>query len=115
MRGMTCPRVNWVVNYGKRGKTREIRFRGTCCHVTLMTVVSAIVQLFKTLLVIPGVQTQYRKWSNGKHENPSDYLPITSHLQMRKMSGVDTDIFYSWARGFMIYEKHVGRGSDRLL
>lgn len=85
----------------EREITGELQFRGTCDHVTLMSVVSAACETTKLLVVFPGVEARYGKRPNGKYETTSDYLAKPNYLHMRTVAGVDTNIFYAWAKRFV--------------
>lgn len=101
LRGMTIGRAKCIVKSGTRGNTRELKFRGSCDHVTLMPVVSAAGQVFTPLFVLPGKEARWRKRCNGKYETPSDFLPKPNLLFMRPIAGVDTNIFFEWAQHFI--------------
>lgn len=80
-------------------KNREIQFKGSCDHVTLRPVIFAAGQIMTPILVLTGLEGRYRKRSNGKYENPSNYLPRPNYLHIEAVAVVNTDIIYSRAKG----------------
>lgn len=54
MRGMPLWRSKRVGKTGERGNTREIKFRGTLHHVTLMLVISAAGQILIPIVAQAG-------------------------------------------------------------
>ena len=50
IRSMTLGRSKCLVKIGSRGNTTEPKFRATCDHVTIMTVISASGQIYTCLL-----------------------------------------------------------------
>lgn len=95
MRGITLGRPKFILKWDERGNTRDVKFRGSCDHVTLMPFVSAPGQIMMPLAVLPVVETKHRKRQNGKYETASDFLPKPNYLHVQSVSGVDTNIFYS--------------------
>lgn len=89
---MSLGRSKCVGKTGERGNTMEIKFRGTCDHVTLMSVISAAGQIFTSLVVLPWSEEKNRKRANDKYETHSDYLPKPNYLFMKPIAGVDTNI-----------------------
>lgn len=104
-----------IVRNGSRANARQLKWRGTCDHVTLMAVVNAAGQSYTPLVVLPGVQARYRRRTDGRYETPADFLPVPNYLFMREVAGVDTDIFYSWALNFVEETAHLRRNGRKLL
>lgn len=57
-------------------------------------------QVLTLLFVLLAVKVRHRKWSTGTFETPPDILPKTNLLFTRTVGGVDTNIFYEWAKQF---------------
>lgn len=116
MRGMTLGgRTKCVVQRGTRANTREVKFRGTVDHVTLMPVVSGSGHIYTPLFVLPGVKAKWRKVQSGGFETPADFLPSPNYMFMREVAGVDSEIFFSWALHFVEETRHLRRGGQKLL
>lgn len=60
-RGMALGKGKCIVKVGTRGITRELKFRVSCNHVTLMSVVSGASQIMMLFVVLPGVEAMYRR------------------------------------------------------
>lgn len=101
LRDMMVYRLKYMARRGERGKTREIQFRGTWDHVTLVQVMWAAGQIMTLLVVMPEVEARYREQPNGKYESASDYLPKSNYLHMRPIFGVNNNMFYALAKGFV--------------
>lgn len=101
MRGMKFGRANCLAQNGTRGNTLELRWRGTCDHVTVMPIISASGLIFTPLFVLPGSEARRRKRGNGKYETPSDFLPKPDYLFMQTVAVVNTNIFSEWAVHFV--------------
>lgn len=115
MRGMSFGRSKCLVQQGTRANTRELKWRGTCDHVTVMPVISAAGQVFTPLFVLPGAEARWRKRGNGTYETPSDFLPKPNYVFMRPIAGVDTNIFYNWAVNFVQESSFLRRDGRKLL
>lgn len=66
------------------------------------------------LFVLPGVEPRWKKRS-GKFEIPADFLPKPKYLYMRKVAGVDTNIFENWAQQFVDETQSIRRGNKKIL
>lgn len=55
---MTLGSSKHILKSGTEGNTWEFKFRGTCDHITLMTVVSVAAQILKPLVVLQGVEAK---------------------------------------------------------
>lgn len=77
-----------MVRGEEQGNTREIQFRGTFDHVTLLLVVSAPGKIMNMFVILSGVEARYRKQLSDKYETAYDYLPKPNNLHMRPISGV---------------------------
>lgn len=114
IRGMNFS-ANCIVRSGTRWNTSEFAFKGTVDHVMLMTIVSVPDQIMKPLVVLPGVEANYRRMANGKYEARSDYLLKLNCLYMRRIDGVDTNILYSWTNKFVTEKSHLRTHRDNIL
>lgn len=115
IKGMrTGGRTKCVVPKNARANSRDVTFRGSIDHVTFMPVVSASGQLYTPVCVLPGVEAKYRKTQRG-YETPSDYLPSPHYLYMRAIAGVDSNIFFDWAKNFVDETAHLRRNNRYLL
>lgn len=115
LRGMTLGRSKCIVRSVMRANTRELKFRGTCDHVTVMPVISAAGQVMTPLVVFPGREEKWRKRSDGKFETPADFLPQPNNLTMRPIAGVDTEIFLKWAHNFVQETRLLRREGRKIL
>lgn len=101
IRSMTLGRTKCIVQVGSRGNTSEPKLCGKCEHVTFMPVISASSQIYTPIVVLSGMETNYRKRSNSTFETPAEYLPQPKYLFMRTLELVDTEIFFTWAQHFI--------------
>lgn len=86
------PRASKIVHTGAK-------MPGTLDHVTVMSVVSGIGRSYKPVIVFPGRQMHYRL-VNGDHQTLLDWLPPCYFFQ-RDVAGVDSSIFFAWAKEFV--------------
>lgn len=82
-----------VVRKFPRVKTREIKFRGTEDHVTVMLVVSGSVHIYTLVLVLRRVIANYQKVQICCCETPADKLHTPNYFYMRKVTSFDSNIF----------------------
>lgn len=102
VKGMTWGRrVKRVVHAGTTSFQRTLTWTGSVDHVTCMAVVSAAGKAWTPAFVLPGVLARYRRRQDGRWETPSDFLPKPNYLYQREVAGMDSDIFYSWAKAFV--------------
>lgn len=59
--GMSLTRSKCFRENGEPGNTTEIKFKGTCDHVTLLPVILAIGQILAPIVVLLGSESKYRK------------------------------------------------------
>lgn len=112
---MKIGRAKFVVENGRRANTRENHFSGSCYHVPLMPVISALGPILTPLVVLHGKKEKYRNRWNSKFEKPSDFLPKPNYLYMRPISGVDKSIFVVWATNFCSETPFLRRGGKKIL
>lgn len=115
VKGMTLGRSKFFVPKGRRGNSIESKFRGSCDHVTMMPVISAAGQILTPLFVLPRVEERYRKRSDGKWELPTHFLPQPKLVYMNPVAGVDSNIFFSWAKQFVDETKFLRRENKKIL
>lgn len=116
IRGMAWSgRSKRVVRRAARANARQLKWRGSVDHVTMMAVVSAGGQSYTPLFVLPGIKARYRRRCGGRVETPADYLPSPNYLMMRDVAGVDTDIFVTWAMNFIKETEYVRRDGRYIL
>ncbi len=116
IRGMALGgREKCVVEEEVRPNTRYLKFQGFIDHVSVMPVVSATVQVYTPVFILPGKKAKYRKRPDGRYETPQDFLPSPCYMYMREIAGMDSDIFYSWAQHFVLETAHLRRGGQSLL
>lgn len=96
MCGMTLGRTKCIIKKRTRDNKREPKFSVTISYVTLMPFVSGAGQC-----LTPGTEAKYLKLIDAKFKMPSYFLPKQNYSFMRRIVGVDTDIFYRWALNFI--------------
>lgn len=67
-----------------------------------MPVISAADKIMNPLIVLPGVESKYRRRVSGKYEIPPDFLPKPNYLFMRPIAGVYSNIFIEWTKNFVL-------------
>ena len=95
--------------------TKTMSWQRIVDHVTVSAVVNASDQHFTPAVVLPGVMARYRRRVCGSWEIPSDFLPKPSTLLMREASGVNSELFFSWATNFVSETVYLRRGEQNLL
>ena len=108
-------RVKRVVQAGTTVHQRTISWAGSVDHVTCMTIVSASGILWTPAFVLPGVLARFRRHANGKWEPPADFLPQSNYMLMREVAGVGSDIFYYWARSFILETSFLRANGKKML
>lgn len=76
IRGMTLGRSKCAVKKGTIGNTRELTFKGTVDHVTMMPVILAFGKIFTPLLVSPGVDSKYCSRAIGTYKTQLTFYRI---------------------------------------
>lgn len=101
VRGMTLGgREKCIVTNKALANTKDLLFRGSIDHVTLVSVVSATGQAYTPLVVLPGKEARCRR-RNGNVEALQDFLPRPCYAFMREKAGVDSAFFSKRAELFV--------------
>ena len=91
----------------------SVRTKVNLERVTIMPVVSANGFAYKPVVIYPGVQRHYRT-VKGERQTSHGYLP-NCYLYQREMPGVNMDIMFNWAKGFVEETKELRSEGQYLL
>ena len=90
-----------------------VRTRGSLDRVTVMCVVNAARESFKPVIVFPGKKPHYRR-VNGVVETIHSYL-TACYFYQRYSAGVDTSVFYDWAKSFVQETAYFRQGRHSMI
>ena len=91
-----------------RLQSKAVIKKGKLVRVTVMCVVNAAGESFKPVIVYPGKQPHFRR-VHGRYESVVNAL-LPCHFLQRDPPGVNTQIFYEWAKHFVEETSHLRDG-----